>query len=69
MLISAELKGCGGVLRVYMFFGSSLGKTMLNCSLIRYLKQISVLQIVAGHRSLLIIWVSWLVKIDADFLK
>ena len=37
MLISAELKGCRGVLLVYMFFGSSLGKkTMLNCSLIRY---------------------------------
>ena len=27
MLISAELKGCGGVLCVYMFFESSLGKT------------------------------------------
>ena len=27
MLISAELKGCGGVLRDYMFFASSLGKT------------------------------------------
>ena len=27
MLISEGLKGCGGVLLVYMFFGSSLGKT------------------------------------------
>ena len=27
-----------------------------------------VLQIVAGHRSLLTIWVSWSVKTDADFL-
>ena len=31
--------------------------------------QTSVLQIVAGHRSLLTIWVSWSVKINADFLK
>ena len=29
----------------------------------------AVLQIVAGHRSLPTIWVSWSVKIDADFLK
>ena len=28
-----------------------------------------VLQIVAGRRALLNIWVSWLVKIDVDFLK
>ena len=29
----------------------------------------SVLQIVTSHRSLPTIWVSWLVKIDVDFLK
>ena len=31
MLISAELKGCRGVLHVYMFFGNILNCT--NCSL------------------------------------
>ena len=32
-------------------------------------KEVPVLQIVTGHQSLSTIWVSWLLKIDADFLK
>ena len=47
--------------------------TLKNClsPITRIAKGISwaVLQIVAGHRSLPTVWVSWLVKTDADFLK
>ena len=37
--------------------------------LIIQVRAYAALQIVAGHRSLLTIWMSWSVKIDADFLK
>ena len=35
----------------------------------RWIQAAAALQIVAGHQSLPTIWVTWSVKIDADFLK
>ena len=37
--------------------------------LLKVYKSTPVLQILAGHRSLPTIWVSWPVKVDADFLN
>ena len=35
----------------------------------RWIQAAAALQIVVGHQSLPTIWVTWSVKIDADFLK
>ena len=45
--------------------GFNLNKNLKN----QNMEASTVLQRVAGYQSLLTIWVSWSVKIDADFLK
>ena len=51
----------------FLFFKKLLCK--INASGFKHLSFNTALQIVAGHWSLPTIWVSWSVKIDADFLK
>ena len=53
--------------QLLLLFYSHLNETKLTLVCFDLLH--AVLQIVASHQSLPTIWVSWSVKIDADFLK